>query len=105
MASKLQVVSEVEVPEPAPAVAPAPKVTEQPSKSSSPPSPQFLLILAEIRKVLSVRMGALIAMSGAFLLTAAAMYLGTYMALAMSLGFDALVFLPVALIAYLGRSS
>lgn len=108
MASKLQVVSETEVPDPrqpepaSPPPAP-PKVIETPSKTSSPASPHILLLLDEIRKVLSARMGALLAMGGAMLLTAAAMMQQTWMGLAIAATFDVLVFLPLAIIAYGAR--
>jgi len=106
----LRVVGEVEVPETATEQAqpqifeastePAPR-TEPQSARSSGASPHLVELLAEIRRVLNARAGALLAMTGAFALTAAAMYSGTMMALYVSLSYDVLVFLPIAVIAYM----
>ena len=42
-------------------------------------------------------------MLAAFCLTVGAMVVGTWMALAMSVSFDALIFIPIAYIAYFKR--
>ena len=102
MASKLKVVGETEVPDPQPApqAALTPPPTAPQSKPSSPSSPHLLMLLDEIRRVLNARMGALLAMIGAFLLTTVAMVQGTWMSLAISVSYDLLIFVPIALIAY-----
>lgn len=104
MPSNLKVVGEVELPEPSPAPAAAPVVeakTERPSAPLSALSPHTIAVLEEIRRVLNARAGALLAMAGAFLLTGAAMWTGTWTALGVSLSYDVLVFIPIALIAYM----
>jgi len=67
---------------------------------SSIHSRHLIAVLAEVRRILSARAGALLAMIGALGLTAAAMWKGDLLALAIAVSFDALVFLPIALIAY-----
>jgi len=96
MSSNLRVVGETEV---ATETAPEPK-TEKPSSESSAASRHMIEILGEIRKILSARAGALIAMIAAFSLTAAAMSRDSMMGLVTAVSFDALVFIPIAYIAY-----
>lgn len=98
MASTLKVVNEVEVPPEAVEVqAPAPVAK---SAQSSEASHATAMILAEIRKILSARAAALVAMVGAFCLTASSMFSQSWMSLAIAVSYDMMVFLPMALIAY-----
>lgn len=68
--------------------------------SSSEDSQKSVLVMMEIRKILNARASAVMAMAGAFALTATALVQGTTMALIASVSFDVLVFLPLAWIAY-----
>ena len=76
----------------------------KPSKESAPGSPDSAAMsramLQEIRKILSSRATALIAMLGALGLTAAAMVAGTWMALALTLAFDIFALIPILIISY-----
>ena len=98
----LKMVAETEVPEAETARAsiPVPAKTEPKLKESSETSPHLTLMLAEIRRVLNARAGALMAMGMAFLLTTVAMFQATAMALAISISFDTLICIPILLIAY-----
>ena len=102
---KLVVVSEVEIPdeEASPAQPQVQTVEKSPPLSKTSPSPdriEILAVLTEIRKILSAKAGAMLAMAGSFALTAAAMVQGTPMALSIAISYDVLVFLPIAIIAY-----
>ena len=99
MGSNLKVVGEVEIP----SAVETPPTTVAQSAPSSESSPHLVALLAEIRRVLNARAGALLAMLGALGLTAAAMVQQTTMALLIALSFDLAVFLPIAVIAYLRR--
>ena len=100
MSSNLKVVSEVEIP----SAVETPPTTAAQSESSLESSRAMVEMLAEIRKVLNARAGALIAMVGAFALTGAAMFQATTMALLISLSFDLCVLLPFVYVAYLRRN-
>ena len=100
MSSNLKLVGEVEVPDQSPEQPKAEARTERPSAPSSAAFRATVAVLAEIRRILSVRAGAMLAMTGAMLLTAAAMYQGTLLALGIAASFDVLVFAPVAFIAW-----
>ena len=101
----LQVLREPEVPSEAPPAVQAVKIVEvETAKTSNESSEAFratVKILAEIRQVLNARAGALTAMAGAFILTTVAMIKGTMMGLGIAVSYDILVFLPIAVIAYL----
>lgn len=92
----LKMVSETEVPS-----APNSEFeTATPSRTSSEHSPRLIAVLEEIRMVLSARASVLLAMAGAFGLTASAMWKGDLMSLAIALSFDVVVFIPIVVIAY-----
>ena len=102
MQSNLQVVAEREIPE-APVQIEQPKMEKpSPQLSSGSQSPETLALLMEIRKVLNAKAAAVMALVAAFLLTAAAMVLSTWMALGISISFDVLIAIPIFLIAYKG---
>lgn len=104
MTSNLKLVGEVELPEPQSPEGPKVEVKmEPPSARSSAASPHVLALMAEIRRVLNARAAAQIAMVGAMMLTVGAMWQGTLMSLAIAASFDLLVFLPIAVIAYMKR--
>lgn len=101
MGSNLRVINEQELP-PENATA-APQSRPEPSKPSSATSTEraeTLLILAEIRKILSARAAAMLALTAAFALTAGAMASGTWMSLLMAVSFDVFALVPVLVIAY-----
>lgn len=110
MSSKLQVIGEKEVPEKSPENQDGLHVfrrreahppTETPSDDSSQAdSPKSVLVMMEIRRILNARASAVMAMGGAFVLTAVALAQGTMMSLGTAISFDVLVFLPLAWIAY-----
>lgn len=104
----LKVVAEKEIPD-QPQAAPVPTRPEQPQaaprteRQSDESSTRFRLmvtVLEEIRRVLSARAAALLALTGALGLTAWAMMIQTPMALYTALSFDVLVYLPITAIAY-----
>ena len=96
MGSNLKVVGEVEIP----SAVETPPTTVAQSAPSSESSPHLVVVLAEIRRVLNARAGALAAMVAAFALTVGAMAIGTWMALAMALSFDIFALIPILIIAY-----
>ena len=102
MPSNLAVVAEREIPE-------APVQIEQPKMEKplqrlyeSSQGPETLALLMEIRKVLNAKASAVLALVAASLLTGAAMWLETWMALGISISFDVLIAIPIFLIAYKG---
>ena len=104
----LKMVAEQEVPDEAQvAPNPPPKTVEESSPSSkksesstSGTQMRTLEVMTEIRKILSARMIALLALLVSSLLTAAAMYLQTTMSICIVALFDCAVFLPSIFIAY-----
>ena len=99
MGSNLKVVGEVEIP----SAVETPPTTVAQSAPSSESSPHLVALLAEIRRVLNARAGALLAMFGALGLTAAAMTQQTTMALLVALSFDICALIPMLWIAYLRK--
>ena len=106
MQSNLQVVAEREIPDVQIVELPKMEEPSQPLSSNSPKSQsrEMLEVMGEIRKILSARASAIMALIGSLALTFVAMEHATWMALAMAVSFDAFVFIPTAYIAYFKRA-
>ena len=102
MPSNLKVVDEREIPDAEIQIEQPQTEKQSPQLSSASPSPDRVALLLEIRRVLNAKASAVMALVAAFLLTAAAMVLGTWMALGISISFDVLIAIPIFLIAYKG---